>query len=148
MRIRELYPAVFVLLTVLFVHFNVVSCGPAVRDKNVYEAEIEFMEAAADEQVERGIALIEKSCTCEAVAGVKGFSTEECQNLAETILVVKTRMEYHTAFMRFLGGLSDERPPEEPPEIPETNTLCPATLPEVPLKPPVLDDFPSDAGVE
>ena len=146
MRVREL--AILVFLTIFLS-----TCGPAVRDKKVYEAEIDFMEAAAAEQVGRGIALIDEACKCEEIAGVKGFVTKPCQELAETILVVKYRMAYHTAFMRYLGGIDDRRPPKEPLDVPDTNALCPGgdPLPEIPVRPPEkLDDLEdeADAGTD
>lgn len=120
------------LILLFFVVILISHCGPAVRDKEVYEAEVDFVEAAAAEQVERGIALINKACRCETVMGQRGFTTVECQELAQTILVVKNRMSYHTAFMRYLGGISEERPPQEPPTVPMVNVLCPEDPPPVP----------------
>jgi hypothetical protein len=66
---------------------------------------------------------------------------------------VKYRMKYHTEFMRYLGGLSDRRPPEKPFDVPDPSTLCPGMEPEPekPMDPPVeLDDpdFEGDAGVD
>lgn len=113
---------IFLLLLVLSF------CGcksPVVRDAQVYAAELDFVDAAAKEQVERGKAIIEKTCVCSEVMGTVGFETRECRDLAETILVVEARMSYHTEFMRYLGGLTDERPPKDPPKVPDTNTLCP-----------------------
>ena len=113
--------------------FTFLGCGPAVRDKEVYGAEIDFMDAAATEQVENGIALINEACKCESVAGINGFVTEACQDLAQTIVVVRARMQYHTQFMRYLGGISKTRPPEEPPEVPDPNTVCPGVVEPPPL---------------
>lgn len=95
-----------------------------VRDANVYKAEIDFIDSASEEQVERGKALIAKECECAEVVGIVGFTTTECQNLAETIVVLEARMKYHTAFMRYLGGLSDDRPPKDPPDVPDASSLC------------------------
>jgi len=100
-------------------------CAPSVRDKAVYQAEIAFVEDAAEEQVERGIALINSMCKCEYMMGERFFTTEVCADLAETILVVQYRLKYHTEFMRYLGGINAKRPPKNPPEVPETNSLCP-----------------------
>ena len=117
--------------------FAILSCGPAIRDKEVYGAEVDFMDAVAEEQIEHGIALINESCKCETIAGISGFVTEACQDLAQTIVVVQSRMKYHTSFMRYLGGLTKTRPPKEPPEVPDTNTLCPsATVPVIPAEIP------------
>jgi len=98
----------------------------AVRDAKVYKAELEFVDAASDESVTRGKAVITTECTCETVMDITGFATPECNDLAETILTIEARMAYHTNFMRYLGGLSDKRPPKDPPDVPDTNTLCPA----------------------
>jgi len=135
------------LMFVIFT-FIIFCCTPAVRDPKVYRAEIDFMEAAATEQVERGITLIGEYCTCESVGGVRGFVAASCQDLAETILVVQYRMKYHTEFMRYLGGVSTRRPPKDPPEVPDTNTLCPDAPVEVPVRDPkALDDLP-DGGLD
>lgn len=111
-----------VILTILFA----IGCKEvAIRDAKVYSAELEFVDAASDEQVVRGKAIIAAECECETAMGILGFTTSECNDLAETVLTVESRMKYHTSFMRYLGGLSEDRPAEDPPEVPETNTLCP-----------------------
>lgn len=127
---KHLFVAYFPQLAgiVLALAFAFVFCGcknATVRDAKVYTAELDFMDAVAEEQSERGKALIEKECKCSEVVGIYGFETKECHELAETTLVIEARMKYHADFMRYLGGLSKERPPREPPEVPETNTLCP-----------------------
>jgi hypothetical protein len=101
-----------------------VACHPVVRDAKVYRAELDFVDAASEETVARGKAVIASSCACEEIQGVKVFSKAECRDLAETILVVEARMGYHTAFMRFLGGVSKTEPPKDPPNVPEPETLC------------------------
>lgn len=143
---RELNALLVLLVVLLSVLTMLTGCGPAVRDKKVYRAEIDFMEAAASEQVERGIALIDSVCKCEEIADTKGFVTTECHELAETILVVKYRTRYHTEFMRYLGGISNRRPPEDPPEVPETSTLCPDIPIDVPMRAP--DELEGDAGTD
>ena len=117
------YLMICAILAVLFA----VGCKDvAVRDAKVYKAELEFVDAAATEQVERGKALIEAECECETVMDITGFATRECNDLAETTLTIEARMGYHTNFMRYLGGLTGKRPPKDPPDIPDTNSLCPA----------------------
>jgi len=143
----EYFREMGMLVIAAIVAMILIGCGPAVRDPEVYSAEVDFMEAAAAEQVERGIAVIDEYCTCEEVLGVKGFTTESCNNLAETILVVKHRMKYHTEFMRYLGGIHAKRPPKEPSEVPDPSSLCPnggggaAPVEDV-------EDYPVDAGVD
>lgn len=116
--------------------------GVSVRERDVYEAEISFIEAASEEQSMRGIELIAEQCECDE----DGFTTQECRDLAETILVVQTRMPYHIGFMRFLGGISEERPEKDPPEVPDSSALCVSVSG---VKIGDLDDYPSiDAGVD
>jgi hypothetical protein len=113
----------FVLLVLVLSLFG---CNKSVvRNKSVYREELNFIDAASDETVMNGKALIASMCECSEIEGVKGFTTAECRNLAETVLVVEARVKYHTNMMRFNSGLIEERPSEDPPEVPETNTLCP-----------------------
>jgi len=112
----------FVLLVLVLSLFG---CNTVVRNKSVYREELNFIDAASDETVVNGKALIASMCECSEIEGVKGFATVECQNLAETVLVVEARVKYHTNMMRFNSGLIEERPSEDPPEVPDTNTLCP-----------------------
>jgi len=133
------------LFLFLIITLFVSSCGPVViRDQAVYSAEMDFLDAAVEEQIERGIALINEHCHCETMMGVKGFTTTTCNDLAETILVLKSRMKYHTNFMRYLGGLIDKRPEKIPPEIPVTSSLCPVE----PLELPDSLEFDIDAGTD
>lgn len=104
----------------------VVGCNkPAVRDAGVYKQELDFIDAAAKETVESGKAVLKQKCKCiSPVEGVDVFETVECDKLASTVLVIESRMQYHTDFMRFLGGISDERPEKDPPAVPAVGTLC------------------------
>jgi len=136
------------LLAAILVALIIIGCGPAVRDRETYKAEVEFMEAAASEQIDRGVAMIDAFCKCETMMGERGFTTTECQDLAETILVVKYRMGYHTAFMRYLGGLDDRRPPKIPSEVPEASSLCPSVDVGEPMDIPDELEFVSDGGVD
>lgn len=95
-----------------------------VRDAATYKEELNFFDAASEEAVTNGKALIASICECSEIEGVKGFTTVECKDLAETVLVLEARVKYHTNMMRFNSGLIDERPPEEPPVVPDANTLC------------------------
>jgi hypothetical protein len=95
-----------------------------VREAKVYKAELQFIDAATQEISERSQSMLNLKCECEEVAGEKGFVSKECQQLAETVVVLKARMAYHTNMMRYLGGLIEERPPKDPPEVPAPNTLC------------------------
>jgi hypothetical protein len=115
--------------TVLLTTVLLTGCHQAaVRDANVYSAEIDFVDAAIREVAERGRLLIERQCQCVSVDGVKAFLQRECYEMAETVLVLEARMVYHTAFMRYLGGLSEDKPGDAPPDIEDPVTLCPGIL--------------------
>lgn len=111
------------IFCVLFV-IVFVGCGSAIRDGKVYGEELDFFDAVFEEQTRTGKAIIGESCKCSEVSGVYGFETKACQELADTVLVIESRMRYHTDFMRYLGGLSDDRP-NELLNVPEASTLCP-----------------------
>ncbi len=114
-----------VLVIGLFL-FSLMGCGgSAIRDTGTYAAEVDYVDHASAEQVERGIALIKASCKCEAYGVLAPqFVTKECAEMAETIQVVRARTKYHTDFMRYLGGLTEVRPPKTPPPVPGTSELC------------------------
>lgn len=92
------------------------------RDPDVYKNEIAFMQMA----LEQDTALLEYhlengSCTCEEGSWV----TEECEATALNILVIKHRLDWHLAMMLYLGNMLKERPPKDPPDVPDPGTLCP-----------------------
>ena len=108
--------ALFILVLVLL------GCRSySIRDAAVYEAEIDFIVASASDTVKHGVAAINKFCSCEGGE----WATEECADLAETVVVLKYRAKYHAAFMLYLGGISNRQPPKEAPEIPDSTDLCP-----------------------
>ena len=96
----------------------------SIRDAKVYKEELNFFDSASEEVVERGKVVIASKCQCADLAGETGFATADCHELAETILALEARVKYHTDMMRFNGGLTDKRPPKDPPPVSETNTLC------------------------
>jgi hypothetical protein len=98
----------------------------SVRDAKVYNEELNFFDAASEEVVERGKKVIALNCKCSNVSGNISFTTKECKDFADTLLVLEARVNYHTDMMRFNGGLIDNRPPKNPPDIPVSNTLCPS----------------------
>lgn len=127
LRIHAVIAAAFLaFFAVLVVLFGGGCAPPAVRDSGVYGAEVDFVEEATREHVEHSMVVLREECTCIEVSGVLGWETAACQDLAETVAVLRARMAYHTAFMRYLGGLSDVRPEEEPPDVPEASSLCPS----------------------
>jgi len=113
-----------VLGTVAVAALGLTGCkkGVVLRDPVVYKNEIAFMQMALEQDTE----LLEHhlkdgSCTCEDGA----WASVECEDTALNILVIQNRLQWHVDMMHYLGKLSEERPPEEPPEVPEPSTLCP-----------------------
>ena len=101
-----------------------VGCKRAiVRDPETYKAEVAFLSMGLEQNTE----LLEEHLadgTCVCVDGE--WESVVCEDTALNILVVRNRLDWHVAMMLYLGNLSDVRPPEEPPEVPEPSTLCPA----------------------
>ncbi len=112
-------------LFIAVVMFQLVGCGIVLREPDVYSAEVDFVEDVGKEVVRTGSAVIAMECECVEVEGNLYFSTRQCADLAEALVVTTARLGYHTDFMRFLGGINEERPTEKPPNIPEATTLCP-----------------------
>lgn len=108
--------------------FCVFGCGIGLKDLETYAKEIAHLESSALEQVDSGIAIINKYCQCDDVYGVKQFSTSECQELAESVVITKSILEHNLKVMKFLGGMTRDVPPIEPPEIPPDTSLCPVLM--------------------
>lgn len=94
-----------------------------VRDPETYKAEVAFLQMG----LEQNTSLLEEhlkdgSCVCVDGAWV----TPLCEDTALNVLVIQNRLEWHIGMMLYLGNLSKERPPEDPPEVPEPGSLCPA----------------------
>lgn len=108
----------------LILLFLVVGCKDvSVRNAEVYSQELDFIDAATLEHVERSKALMSIVCSCVWDGDILMFSEQECESLAETIVVLEARMQYHTNYMRYLGGLTDKQPGDAP-SIPEPIELC------------------------
>jgi len=114
-----------VLLAVMTLTASTCADDAVIRDRVVYETEINFMEKASLDQAEMLAGWIKGSCTCE---GGK-FSTAQCTKSAETVVAIQARIPWHKAMSRYNAGLDEERPPKDPPTIPEATTLCPEAKP-------------------
>jgi hypothetical protein len=104
---------------------SLVGCNRSVvlRDPDVYKNEIAFMQMALEQDTD----LLEHhlndgSCSCEEGE----WSSVECEDTAANILVIRHRLDWHVAMMLYLGKQSEERPPRDPPEVPDPSTLCPS----------------------
>jgi|GEM_PF-1354115 len=130
---------VFVLLLCVSTLFVACPGQMVVRDASVYKAEVDFMDDASAEQVKHAIVVLREHCECEDGR----WTTRACENLAETTIVMQVRMPYHVEYMRYLAGITDEQPSEDPPEIPSSETLCPEerlTDIEVPVREDLRDE--------
>lgn len=92
-----------------------------VRNADVYQTELDFMEQAAIQPTDSLEKLLRLHCTC-----VNGkFENPECEDAAHKILVVRARVPWHKAMMLFNAGITNTRPDPVPPVIPAPETLCP-----------------------
>jgi hypothetical protein len=118
---------IMLTLVVLVPLMTAGSCHQAVvRDKVVYETELNFWEQASVQTADALAEFIASSCACDAE---QKFTTDVCEKAAKKVLVVRTRVPYHHQMALYNAGLlpKGERPPKEPPEVPPTSTLCPVT---------------------
>jgi len=104
------------------------SCNKTVvRDANAYKAELELM----GQMSMQSAASLKKLITLECACADGKFTTKDCEKAADLVLVIETRLPWHKAMSLYNAGLTEERPPKDPPEIPAIETLCPAA-PEPP----------------
>lgn len=112
----------FILTTLVI---SSVGCkrGIVLRDPEVYKNEVGFLQMALEQDTELLEAhLLDGSCTCDDTGA---WSTDLCETTALNILVIQNRLNWHVGMMMYLGKLTEERPPETPPEVPDSSTLCP-----------------------
>lgn len=108
------------LVFVLLVFLSLSGCKYVVRDPVVYQAEINMLSMGMTRQATLLESYIGKYCDCKDGK----FTTEECRQAADAVVMVKTRMSWHKDMMLYLGGITETRPPKEI-EIPAPETLCP-----------------------
>ena len=100
------------------------TCDRAVvRDATVYQTELDFMEQVGVQQADLLSGFLLTYCTCEDGE----FTTADCRKAAETVVTVQARVPWHKAMALYNAGILEERPPETPPEVADTSTLCPTT---------------------
>jgi hypothetical protein len=92
----------------------------AIRDAKVYQTEIKFFEQANMQQADALEHWVKANC-CDAGA----FKADEtCKKSAKLIQVVRARIPYHRDMMNYLGGITEKRPPKDPPKVPPVDDLC------------------------
>jgi len=96
--------------------------GVVLRDPQVYKNEVAFMQMGLEQDTELLRYHLEKgSCSCADGE----WASVECEDTALNILVMEHRLQYHVDLMLYNAKLTEERPPAEPPEVPEPSSLCP-----------------------
>lgn len=97
----------------------------SIRNPNVYANEIDYNNMVQNQAVDHLRFWFSENCSCDSAGAYRGDFADECEKTAKHILVVETRQPYHTQLMEYNGSLREDRPPEEPPEIPDPSTMCP-----------------------
>lgn len=93
------------------------------RDAGVYRNEVAFFQLALEQDTELLAShLADGTCSCDADGS---WSSDVCETTALNILVIRHRLKWHLAMMKYFIRDADERPSKDPPEVPATSTLCP-----------------------
>lgn len=115
-------------ISLLFAVFLLPSCGPSVRDEAIYRLELSLYDTWAHQQSEILRTFINAYCECNKET--KTFLTKDCSNAADYVLTVESRHKWHMAMTFYNAGLSDNRPPENPPKFPDLTCPLPADVEE------------------
>jgi len=113
------------LLATLMLVLGIEGCTKyVVRDTAVYQTELNQYDSWATKQaglLKQGMTRTE-FCTCTEGK----FTDKWCSDSADFILTIESRAAWHKAMSLYLAGVTEERPPEAPPAIPPSSSLCPA----------------------
>lgn len=109
------------LALILLLSFNISCHDQIVRDKNTYIAEVNLMEQFSVQQANLLAEFIQLNCRCED----NRFIDDQCTRAANTVLLVRKRIQWHKDMMLFNGGITDLRPTTTPPLVPPAQELCP-----------------------
>ena len=94
-----------------------------VRNAEVYNAELAWFQQAGEQTAELSAELVEKGCVCDEDGY---FEDPTCEDLADNIVTIRARMAWHVEMARYNAGVTETRPPKDPPEIPAAESLCPS----------------------
>jgi len=112
------------ILTTLLLVLALAGCTKyVVRDTAVYQTELNQYDAWATKQAALLKGFLTEHCTCDAE---QKFTTKPCADAADFVLTIEARAEWHKAMSLFLAGITEDRPPKDPPVIPPSSSLCPA----------------------
>ena len=105
--------------------FMIVGAGcfhnTVVRDTKVVQTELNFFEQAASQQADMMESLIRSHPDCACVDGA--LPEGECLKAAKLLLTARVRVPYHKAMALYNSGITEERPPESPPAVPDPDTF-------------------------
>ncbi len=93
----------------------------AIRDAKVYKTEIQFFEQANTQQADELTVWVKAQC-CTAEKTLK--ADDHCKKSAKLVQVVRARVPYHRDMMLYLGGITEKRPPKDPPKVLSVDDLC------------------------
>lgn len=114
------------LLLSLFLLASLSSCKKisiVLRDPGVYRNEVAFFDLALKQDTELlAWHLADGTCSCDASGA---WSSDVCETTALNVLVIRNRLQWHLDMMAYMIRDRAERPPKEPPAVPEASTLCP-----------------------
>lgn len=94
------------------------ACGGIVRDRVVYETELDQYHAWATREAAFLRAWLPKHCVCQHGRQ----PSQECQEVEDLILTIESRADWHRAMSLHLAGLQTH--PGDPPLIPPVGSLC------------------------
>jgi hypothetical protein len=98
--------------------------GVVLRDPEVYKNEITFFQMALEQDTDLlAEHLADGTCSCDD-SGT--WNNVLCEDTALNVLVIQHRLQYHVDLALYNAGMKEERPPKDPPEVPEPSTLCPS----------------------
>lgn len=114
-----------VVAALMALSFTACKRNVTVRDAKVYKAQAKYMKTVSDQQAEALETFINAHCKCTGDADAPKWSSVECEEAAEILVIQRATVQYRFDMMMYLGSLSEERPSEEVPEIPPNTSVCP-----------------------
>lgn len=92
-----------------------------VRDTKVVQTELNFFEQVSVQQADLMESLIRSHPDCDCVEGQ--LPVGECLKAAKLLLTARVRVPYHKAMALYNAGITEERPPKDPPVVPDPHQV-------------------------
>lgn len=119
------------LVMTLIVGVALAGCGGpklVLRQKAVYQAELDQYHNWAIGQAKHLRAFISENCECGGPPEGDPFQTADCEQAADFVLTIEARAEWHKQMSLWNAGMLEQEPAAQPPEIAQLS--CP--LPPAP----------------